>query len=63
MCISVETYKTKYSKSVVKKTACAEKGRSYWEHMREIRLLMLALGYVLFRLKKNEEVKTDLHVL
>lgn len=59
MCISVEKYKTKYSESMAKKQYVQRKG----DHIGSICLLRLALGYVLCRLKRNEEVKTDLHVL
>jgi len=59
VCISVEKYKSKHSKSMVKNQHVQRKA----DHNGSICLLRLALGYVLCRLKRNEEVKTDLHVI
>lgn len=62
MYIGAETFETKCPKSVLKKQHVQRKA-DHNGKMRKICLLRLAVGYVLFRLKRNEEVKTELHVL
>lgn len=62
MCIGAATFETKCPKSVLKKQH-VQRNADHNRKMRKMCLLRLAIGYVLFRLKRNEEVKTELHVL